>query len=125
MENLTASSMLQVQLKDASMAFESSLRSELTDYNTTIKDYELRINNSLDLQYQATYLVSITTRMLHLNKENIKGSDALKYRKENDNLQTWLEYYRGHVYTFSSRAKVLSDLLKSKLLSNPDVKFQQ
>ena len=124
MNNLQVSAILQKELVEHSKIFENVLKEGLDyNYNTSLKDYEVRINNALDLQLRATYLVSITSRMLHINKDKLKagGCDVLKHKKDNETLQTWLDYYKSHVYTFSSRAKVLSEFSRLKQMANPDV----
>ena len=124
MNNIQASAILQKELSDYSVEFEDDLKSKFElDYTTSLKDYEIRINNALDLQYKATYLVSILSRMLYINREKIQqgGCDILKFKKDNDKLQFWLDYYKSHVFTFTSRSKTLSDWCKTKQISNPEI----
>ena len=124
MNNLQVSAILQKELAEYSKEFEDTLKMGLNfDYNTSLKDYEKRLNIALDLQYKASYIVSIICRMLHVNKGNIRagGSDILKHKNDKDTLQEWLSYYKNHVYTFTSMSKTLSDFCKTKQMASPDI----
>lgn len=124
MNNIQVSAVLQKELAEYSSDFEEALKESIGyDYNTSLLDYEKRINNALDLQYKASYLVSIISRMIHINKEKVRGGgcDINKHKKVNDDLQFWLDYYRNQVYTFTTRAKTLSDFVKVKQMASPDM----
>ena len=94
--------------------------------NDSLKSYEKRIDMALTLQYSASYIVSLAYRLLVITKERFKdyrlGSKEYTAIKSGyDELNSMIEIYKNHVYTFSQRAKVLSETLKIKQMANPDI----
>jgi len=96
----------------------------LENLDMSFKEYESRINVSLELQYSASYIVSILYNLLTTLKEKMrKGgniAEQMNSKKAYEEVATMLEEYKNHVYTFSQRAKTLADLAKMKQMANPE-----
>lgn len=103
----------------------SSNCGNINDLNLSVKEYERRINVSLELQYSASYIVSILYSMLNEIKILIrKGgtvSEQTQSKRALEDVNSLLEEYKNHVYTFSQRGKSLVDLLRVKQMANPEV----
>lgn len=121
--SLETFNILWTEYKESQSCFYKSMK-EYKDckYGGSLKDYERAINNSLELQYQASYCVSVVYRLMTIMREAIKrgGTDILKYKKVYEDLNTSLEEFKSYVYTFSQRAKCLSDIVKTKQMASPD-----
>jgi len=101
-------------------------RDDLENLNLSITEYESRINVSLELQYNASYIVSILYNLSSLIKDKVKKggtvSEQVQSKKAYEEVNSMLEEYKNHVYTFSQRARTLADLLKIKQMANPDTR---
>lgn len=121
-------SRLRTDLGSSINTFKTMLADNIEDLeklNLSIKEYESRINVSLELQYNASYIVSILYNMSSLVKAKLKKggtiAEQVETKKAYEEVNTMLEEYKNHVYTFSQRARTLADLLKIKQMANPDV----
>ena len=120
-------SRLRTDLGSSVNTFKTMLADNVEDLeklSLSINEYESRINVSLELQYNASYIVSILYNMSNLIKDKVKKggtvAEQVQSKKAYEEVNSMLEEYKNHVYTFSQRARTLSDLLKIKQMANPD-----
>lgn len=120
-------SRLRTDLGSSVNTFKTMLADNVEDLeklSLSISEYESRINVSLELQYNASYIVSILYNMSNLIKDKVKKggtvAEQVQSKKAYEEVNSMLEEYKNHVYTFSQRARTLSDLLKIKQMANPD-----
>ena len=97
-----------------------------TNYDNSVASYELRINKTLDIQYKASYIMSLTYRIINIVRPSIKkykagSKEYMGVKAMLDELNFHLDHFKNHVYTFSQRAKTLGILLSTKQMANPDV----
>lgn len=121
-------SKLRVDLGSNINSFKQMLANNVCDLdglNLSFKEYERRINASLEIQYSASYIVSILYDMSNTIKDKIRKGGSLaeqtQSKRVHDEINSLLEEYKNHVYTFSSRAKTLAETLKLKQMSNPEI----
>lgn len=129
MGSLEAIGTLKKELDINMSDFQASLKSHCDcekKYDYSIKSYEERINQSLDLQTKASYIVSIVYRLLSHLKPMFKetrtgGKEYLQLKSSYDELVACMDYFKNHVYNFSQKAKTLSGTLRIKQMASPDM----
>lgn len=106
--------------------FEQALKEDAdSKIGSNFREFEQAIKKSLDLQHKATYLVSLCHGTLVIYRSIIRTHRAgtkeyMDAKNSFDEMQTHYDYFKNNVYTFSQRAKVISDLLKAKQLADPE-----
>lgn len=104
---------------------QDNVSSDIDSLKLSIKEYERRINVSLELQYVGSYIVSILYQMINIIKDKVRKGGSQAEQSQNkrtyEELNSLLEEYKSHVYTYSQRAKCLTDLMKTKQMASPEL----
>lgn len=128
MSSIEQMGFLKTELENSIMDFQELLkesRDDEKDYDYSLEKYEERINIALTLQTKASYVTSIIFRLINMTKPLFKKTQVgtknyNQVKSAFDELKEYMDIYKSHVYTFSSKAKSLVNMLHIKQMASPD-----
>lgn len=91
--------------------------------NDSRESYKKKIDITLALQYQANMIVNISYNIMVELRGLVKkgGSEIGNNKSAYEATKVCLEHYRSQVYNFSQRLSVLKEMLKIKIMANPEL----